>query len=89
MFKRFAASICKESTFRELVKLTLCEILLSKELILEVKAPIKEFVASEAEFSLLVVVRIFKFVLFCAASLRLRIFKIAANAGSKENVNIK
>jgi len=86
MFKRFTTSICKESTFKEFVKLLLCEILLSKELILEAKVLIK--LTSEAEFSL-VVVMVFKLVLLCAANLRLRIFKIAAKAGSKEKLNIK
>jgi hypothetical protein len=49
----------------------------------------KEFVDSEAEFSLPVVARIFELVVLCAASLRLRIFKIAAKAGSKEKLKIK
>jgi hypothetical protein len=82
--RTIAAEMIKRS--QQFVKLLLCEILLSKELILEAKLLIK--LTSEAEFSL-VVVMVFKLVLLCAANLRLRIFKIAAKAGSKEKLNIK
>jgi len=89
MLKRFEASICKESTFKEFVKLVLWEILLSNELILVPKILIKLFVDSEAKFSLPAVARIFELVVLCVANLRLRIFKIAAKAGSKEKLKIK
>jgi hypothetical protein len=79
---RLEASICSDNTFKLLDKFTLCETLVSKELILALNELTKEFVDSVVTLTLSVATAL-EVDIVCAASLRLRIFKIAAKAGNK------